>query len=209
MANGLPLALNKNEPKQIALAALALGLKHVVVTSVTRDDLNDGGAEHFADTIREIRKHSLASIEILIPDFQGDMDAIQRVISSLPDVINHNIETVPRLYPFVRPQAEYRRSLEVLSAIKKHAPHIPVRSGLMLGLGEREKEVENVLDDLYGTGCRYLTIGQYLQPAEKQLPVNRYIPPDEFELWKNTAIRIGFTKVASAPFVRSSYKASI
>jgi len=207
--NGIPPAPDINEPKQVALAAFELGLKHVVITSVTRDDLRDGGARHFADTIREIRKRSRVTIEILIPDFQGNIDAIQQVISAQPDVINHNIETVPCLYPLVRPQAKYRRSLELLSAIKKQAPHIPLKSGLMLGLGERKNEVEDALHDLYETGCRSLTLGQYLQPSKNQLQVNRYIPPEEFEFWKDTSITIGFTKVASAPFVRSSYRATI
>jgi lipoic acid synthetase len=179
-----------------------------VITSVTRDDLDDGGAAHFAETVRQLRKISRASIEILIPDFQGKPAALQQVISARPEVINHNLETVPRLYPIVRPQAIYKRSLELLATVKIKAPHLPLKSGLMLGLGESHAEVEAVLQDLYDTGCRSLTIGQYLQPSEKQLPVKRFVPPAEFAAWQETAIKIGFTKVASSPFVRSSYKAA-
>jgi lipoic acid synthetase len=185
-----------------------MGLKYAVVTSVTRDDLPDGGAAHFAATIREIRRRvPEAEIEVLIPDFQGDRAALETVLRARPDVLNHNIETVPRLYSRVRPQADYRRSLELLRRAGESAPLIPTKSGLMLGLGERPEEIRQTLQDLREVGCRILTLGQYLQPSPAHLPVETYVPPEDFENWRKTALDLGFSEVASAPFVRSSYHA--
>jgi len=206
--SGTPEALDPGEPGRVAAAAAEMGLKYVVVTSVTRDDLSDGGAAHFAATIRAIRERIPgAEIEVLIPDLQGDPAALRTVLEARPDVLNHNIETVPRLYPQVRPQADYRRSLELLQTAGKIAPAIPTKSGLMLGLGEEPEEVRQTLQDLRTHGCRFLTLGQYLQPSPEHLPVAAYVPPEEFERWRADALAMGFTHVASAPFVRSSYHA--
>jgi len=206
--SGTPEALDPGEPGRVAAAAAEMGLKYVVVTSVTRDDLSDGGAAHFAATIRAIRERIPgAEIEVLIPDLQGDPAALRTVLDARPDVLNHNIETVPRLYPQVRPQADYRRSLELLRAAGAIAPSIPTKSGLMLGLGEEPEEVRQTLQDLRTHGCRFLTLGQYLQPSPEHLPVAAYVPPEEFERWRAAALAMGFTHVASAPFVRSSYHA--
>jgi lipoic acid synthetase len=185
-----------------------MGLKYVVVTSVTRDDVADGGSSLFARTITEIRrKMSDACVEVLIPDFLGNQDALLTVLRAGPDVLNHNIETVPRLYPRVRPQAEYQRSLDIIRWAHEYDSALPTKSGLMLGLGEEEMEVENTLKDLQSAGCRILTLGQYLQPSKSHLPVERFIPPEEFEAWRKKAVKIGFKEVASGPFVRSSYHA--
>lgn len=206
--SGTPEPLDPGEPGRVAAAAAEMGLKYVVVTSVTRDDLSDGGAAHFAATIRAIRERIPgAEIEVLIPDLQGDPAALRTVLEARPDVLNHNIETVPRLYPQVRPQADYRRSLELLQTAGKIAPSIPTKSGLMLGLGEEPEEVRQTLQDLRTHGCRFLTLGQYLQPSPEHLPVAAYVPPEEFERWRADALAMGFTHVASAPFVRSSYHA--
>jgi lipoic acid synthetase len=183
-------------------------LSYVVITSVTRDDLPDGGASFFAETIRELRKKiPQVFVEVLIPDFQGDRDALQTVLAAHPHVLNHNIETVPRLYPSVRPQADYRRSLECLKWAKQYDSAIPTKSGLMLGLGESPEEIEKTLRDLLEMGCSMLTLGQYLQPTKGHLPVERFVHPDEFDNWKKTALGMGFEEVASGPFVRSSYHA--
>jgi lipoic acid synthetase len=196
------------EPARVADVVHQMGLKYVVITSVTRDDLSDGGASLFARTISEIRRKTAdACVEVLIPDFQGDRDALYTVLRAKPDVLNHNIETVPRLYPRVRPQAEYQRSLDIIRWAHAYDSALPTKSGLMLGLGEEEMEVENTLKDLQCAGCRILTLGQYLQPSKNHLPVERFIPPQEFEAWRKKAIKIGFTEVASGPFVRSSYHA--
>ncbi len=196
------------EPRRVAEAAQRMQLKYVVVTSVTRDDLPDGGAGLFAETIHQIRHKIPGSrIEVLIPDFQGDAQALQTVLAAGPDILNHNIETVPRLYPLVRPQADYSRSLELLKRVKAHTPAIPAKSGIMLGLGETFTEVQQTLEDLYRYGCRLLTLGQYLQPTRQHLPVERFITPEEFDKWKRIAMDIGFSEVASGPFVRSSYHA--
>jgi len=196
------------EPARVAAAARQMGLNYVVVTSVTRDDLSDGGAGFFASTIVEIhRQMPAAKVEVLIPDFQGDSQALQSVLKARPDVLNHNIETVPRLYPVVRPQARYRRSLQLLRRARKYDVTLPIKSGLMLGLGEDSVEIRATLKDLLDSGCRILTIGQYLQPSKAHLPVARFIPPAEFENWKTTALQMGFCEVASGPFVRSSYHA--
>jgi lipoic acid synthetase len=196
------------EPQRVADAAAAMQLAYVVVTSVTRDDLTDGGACHFAETIGRIRERlPEARIEVLIPDFQGHRHALQRVVQARPDVLNHNIETVARLYPTVRPQAIYARSLELIKRVGVYDPSIPTKSGLMLGLGETEDEIRQTLADLRAAGCRMLTLGQYLQPSKQHLPVNRFVTPEEFDRWKTAAVAMGFTEVASGPFVRSSYHA--
>jgi len=196
------------EPRKVAQAAADMGLRYVVVTSVTRDDLADGGAGLFAQTIQEIRKKiPHAMIEVLIPDFQGEESALRTVLDARPHVLNHNMETVQRLYPGVRPQAVYERSLELMRRVKEYAPDIPAKSGIMLGLGEREEEIEQILRDLHYAGCSFLTIGQYLRPSEKHLAIKRYVPPEEFEQWKERALKIGFRAVAAGPFVRSSYHA--
>ena len=196
------------EPARVAAAAQQMGLNYIVITSVTRDDLADGGAAFFASTINEIhRQIPNAMVEVLIPDFQGNAQALQTVLNAHPDVLNHNIETVPRLYAIVRPQARYRRSLQLLSRVQKYAPGLPIKSGLMLGLGESSEEIRSTLKDLIDAGCRILTLGQYLQPSKAHLPVERFVSPAEFENWKDTALDMGFCEVASGPFVRSSYHA--
>jgi lipoyl synthase len=196
------------EPERVAEAARSLGLDYVVVTSVTRDDLPDGGARFFADTIQEIHcKNPGADVEVLIPDFQGDEDALSVVLDADPAVLNHNIETVERLYPRVRPGADYPRSLRLLARTKALNPAIPRKSGIMLGLGEEPEEVKKTLHDLFEAGCRLLTIGQYLQPSDRHLPVERFVLPEEFETWRTFAVDLGFLAVSSGPFVRSSYKA--
>lgn len=196
------------EPARVAEAAKSLGLLYAVVTSVTRDDLADGGAGIFAATIRAIReKQPDTLVEVLIPDFRGDFKALQTVLAARPDVLNHNIETVSRLYSSVRPGASYERSLALLAESKKTAPSIPVKSGLMLGLGESAPEIRHTLEDLANAGCSMLTLGQYLQPSALHLPVERYIPPEEFDDWKRAALEMGSWQVASGPFVRSSYHA--
>jgi lipoic acid synthetase len=185
-----------------------MGLRYVVITSVTRDDLADGGAAFFAETIEAVhRRIPSARVEVLIPDFQGKAAALQTVLAARPDVLNHNIETVPRLYTLVRPQARYQRSLQLLSRVQKYAPGLPIKSGLMLGLGESSEEIRSTLKDLIDAGCRILTLGQYLQPSKAHLPVKRFVTPEEFEQWRQLAIEIGFSEVASGPFVRSSYHA--
>lgn len=201
-------ALDPDEPQRVARAVKNMDLRYVVITSVTRDDLADGGAGHFAAVIRAVREQvSDALIEILIPDFQGDEDALHRVLDAGPDVLNHNIETVPRLYSTARPQAIYERSLELLERAAVYSPSIPGKSGLMVGLGESSAELQTTLQDLLDANCRMLTIGQYLQPSKAHLPVKRFVPPEEFEQWRKIAIKMGFSEVASGPFVRSSYHA--
>ncbi|MGD8970880.1 MAG: lipoyl synthase, partial [Desulfobacterales bacterium] len=196
------------EPVRVAQTAEKLGLAYVVITSVTRDDLPDGGAGHFAKTIREIRRRiPEAAIEVLIPDFMGDAAALRTVLEARPQVLNHNIETVPRLYATVRPGAVYARSLELLGRVKTIDASVPTKSGLMLGLGETTAEIRQTLQDLLDVGCRMLTMGQYLQPSKDHLPVARFVPPVEFDQWQQTAFQMGFSDVASGPFVRSSYHA--
>jgi lipoic acid synthetase len=185
-----------------------LGLTYVVVTSVTRDDLSDGGAHHFAETILAVRKlMPEVGIEVLIPDFQGNLYALKIILDANPDVLNHNMETVPRLYPKVRPEAVYTRSLSLIQQAGAIGSQIQSKSGLMLGMGETPDEIRQTLQDLRYAGCRILTLGQYLQPSSDQLPVERFIPPDEFDAWKIEALDMGFSQVASGPFVRSSYHA--
>lgn len=208
VAHGAPLPPAPDEPRRIAEAAAALSLQYCVVTSVTRDDLIDGGAGAFAETILALRERiPSARIEVLIPDFQGDAAAVESVIAAGPDVIAHNLETVKRLYPQVRPEAVFARSLELLRRIRSAAPEVCTKSGLMLGLGERQDEVAAALQDLLTAGCRILTLGQYLQPRTECLPVIRHLPPEEFAAWRETALNMGFERVASGPFVRSSYHA--
>jgi len=199
---------DSEEPGRVAEAVELLKLRYAVVTSVTRDDLADGGASFFAETIRAIRsQNSKVLIEVLIPDLQGNWQALQTILDASPDVLNHNIETVIRLYPTVRPQAIYQRSLELLREVKKRKPEIPTKTGIMLGLGEKEDELKQTWNDLQAVGCDILTMGQYLQPSSKHLPVDRFVPPEEFEQLQNQALSYGFSGVASGPFVRSSYEA--
>lgn len=204
---GKPMPPDADEPEHVADAAQKLGLKHVVVTSVTRDDLADGGAAHFADTVRALKKRlPQSSVEVLIPDFKGSAEALNIVIESKPDIINHNLETVPSLYDTVRPQAVYERSLELLRRVKEKG--ILSKTGIMVGLGEAQCEVLLLLDDIAGIGCDILTIGQYLAPSKQHLPTAEYIKPEVFEAYKEAALERGIKYVASAPFVRSSYNAA-
>ena len=180
----------------------------MVVTSVTRDDLEDGGAEHFAETITEIKQlPGGIRVEVLIPDFQGSHGALKTVLDAGPDVLNHNIETIPALYPKARPEADYQRSLDLLKKVAEITPSIPAKSGIMVGLGENFDEIKVTLNDLFDHGCTILTMGQYLQPSRNHLAVEKYYTPGEFDDLKRMAEKIGFRKVASAPFVRSSYQA--
>lgn len=204
---GAPRPLDENEPSNVAEAVAALKLRHAVVTSVTRDDLPDGGSGHFAKTIAEIRAVSDATIEVLTPDFRGRREDIDRVAAARPDVFNHNVETVSRLYPVVRPQADYRGSLDFLKHVKDVAPGIITKSGLMVGLGEEREEITGVLRDLREAGCDFVTIGQYLRPSQEHLPIARFVEPAEFDEMAEEARALGFSGVASAPFVRSSYHA--
>ncbi len=185
-----------------------MNLQYVVITSVTRDDLPDGGAGIFAETIHQVRKkNSEVKVEVLIPDFQGELAALKTVLRATPDVLNHNIETVHRLYPAVRPQALYQRSHKLLRQAKAYSPSMITKSGLMLGLGESSGEIRNTLQDLLEAGCSILTMGQYLQPSKHHLSVARFVPPEEFDSWREKALQMGFAEVASGPFVRSSYQA--
>jgi lipoyl synthase len=203
-----PEALDPTEPGRVANAAHELGLHHVVLTSVTRDDLPDGGAGHFAATVRAVRARMPEStVEVLVPDFGGSEGSVRIVLEPRVDVFNHNIETVPRLYASVRPQADYARSLGLLACAKRLAPATLTKSGLMVGLGETREEVTEVLHDLRTHDCEALTIGQYLQPTRRHHPVERYVAPAEFEELAREAAGLGFRHVASSPFVRSSYRA--
>ncbi len=205
--SGQPDMVDPDEPDHVAQAVKALGLKYVVVTSVTRDDLPDGGAEHFARVIEAIKKSTPdALVEVLIPDFKGDPDALRTVIDAKPVIINHNIETVPRLYGEVRPQAVYERSLELIKRVKDFSG-LYSKSGIMVGLGETYDEVIESLHDLREADCDFLTIGQYLAPSKDHHPVVEYIHPDIFKKYKEEALKMGFKEVASGPLVRSSYKA--
>ena len=207
--HGLPVALDEAEPERVAQAVKRMGLQYVVITSVTRDDLEDGGASHFAKTIQAIRSlDQRVKVEVLVPDFGGESSSLSTVLNEGPDVLNHNIETIQRLYPEVRPQADYLRSLHLLKISKESYPDILTKSGFMLGLGETEGEVIHLLQDLREVGCDFLTIGQYLQPRPDRLPVVRYIPPEQFEEYQKIGIEKGFKSVASGPFVRSSFHAS-
>ncbi|KPH61722.1 lipoyl synthase [Pseudoalteromonas porphyrae] len=209
VAHGRPLTPDAAEPEKLALTIRDMKLSYVVITSVDRDDLRDGGAQHFADCIREIRKYNpTITIEILVPDFRGRMDrALEILIETPPDVFNHNLETAPRLYKLARPGADYKWSLELLRRFKEAHPEVKTKSGLMVGLGEEISEIEEVLRDLRAHNVDMLTVGQYLQPSKHHLPVKRYVPPAEFDALKVYADEIGFTHAASGPFVRSSYHA--
>jgi lipoic acid synthetase len=204
---GEPELLEADEPERVAEAAARLGLKHVVITSVTRDDLPDGGADHFYRCVLAVRERTGAAVEVLTPDFLGDTAAIDRVLESAPEVFNHNTETVPRFYKKVRGRAEYQRSLDLLAYIKRRCPTMTTKTGLMLGLGETREELLDVFADLRRADCDMLTLGQYLTPTLKHVPVARYLPPEEFDELKRLAQSLGFKHVASGPFVRSSYHA--
>lgn len=211
VAHGSPLALDENEPRQLAEAILEMQLRYVVVTSVDRDDLKDSGAHHFADCIAQIRSLSPdTTVEVLVPDFRGRMDiAIEILRDTPPDVFNHNLETVPRLYKKARPGADYAWSLELLKRFKAVQPEVPTKSGLMLGLGETNEEVIEVMKDLRAHDVDMLTLGQYLQPSRDHLAVERYVHPDEFAELKVVGESLGFSQVASGPLVRSSYHADL
>ena len=209
VTTGRPYAApSPDEPAAVAETAMQMGLKHVVVTSVTRDDLPDGGASHFAATIRAIRSAvPEAAIEVLTSDFHGNLDAVRTVIAARPDYFNHNVETVPRLYDWVRPGSRFNRSVQVLRHAGEIDPSIPRKSGFMLGLGERRDEVVQVMKDLLTAGCSILTIGQYLQPKLEKLDVVEYVHPDVFDQYQTIGEEMGFAAVFSGPFVRSSYMA--
>jgi lipoic acid synthetase len=203
---GMPHGIDENEPERVADAVASLGLKYAVITSVTRDDLPDGGAALFARTIELIRQRVPGCrVEVLIPDFQGSSAALTSVLEANPDVLNHNVETVPSQYARVRPQADYIRSLDLLDRAEKHGA--VTKSGLMLGLGENEAELRETLEDLRRVGCSILTLGQYLQPGKNHLPVEKYYNPVEFVAWRNEALGLGFRHVVAGPLVRSSYHA--
>ncbi len=211
VAHGTPQPLDKNEPAQLADAVKIMQLKYVVITSVDRDDLRDGGAGHYVDCIRELRMaNPELSIEILVPDFRGrEQIALERFNQVQPDVFNHNLETVPRLYKKCRPGADYTGSLQLLRGFAELHPQLPTKSGLMLGLGEEMEEVEQVMLDLRYHGCNMLTLGQYLQPSRSHLPVERFVEPEEFDRLKQIGENMGFSNVTSGPLVRSSYHADM
>jgi lipoic acid synthetase len=203
---GKPLELDANEPLRVAEAVKLLALRHAVITSVNRDELYDGGAQIFAETIRRTRAlNPMTTIEVLIPDFKGDEFALNIVLDAMPDILNHNTETVPRLYDVVRPQAKYERTLELLHRAKRRG--FTTKTGLMLGIGEHTGEVLPVMNDLRAVGCDVLTLGQYLQPTKDHLPVDRFVHPDEFAEFKRAGLAMGFKHVESGPLVRSSYHA--
>lgn len=209
VSKGRPAPPEFDEPQRVAEAARRLGLRHVVLTCVTRDDLHDGGAGHSVRTIEAVRRATGAKIEVLPSDFRGNLEAVDLLLSAEPDVYNHNAETVPRLFPLVRgPQANYRRTLEMFRHIRRRRPTMPLKTGLMLGLGESDDELLDTLVDLHQAGCRLLTLGQYLRPSLDQMPVARYVSPEAFERWKRRAEQIGYAHVAAGPFVRSSYHAA-
>ena len=209
VATGKPNKLDLSEPIRVAKSVARLNLNHVVITSVDRDDLNDGGADHFVATITDIRKYSPnTSIEILTPDFLKKNGALEKVINAKPDVFNHNLETVPRLYPSVRPGARYFHSLSLLAKVKEVDPNIFTKSGIMVGLGESQNEIYQVMDDMRSADIDFLTIGQYLQPTIKHHKVEKFVHPDEFDKYKKVALSKGFLLVSSSPFTRSSFHAS-
>jgi lipoic acid synthetase len=209
VAHGKPRPPDPDEPLHLAQSIAAMRLKYVVITSVDRDDLRDGGAQHFVDCIRQVREHSpQTKIEVLVPDFRGRLDvALEKLSACPPDVLNHNLETVPRLYKQCRPGADYAHSLKLLQNFKTRFPSIPTKSGLMLGLGETDEEILEVLSDLRKHSVEMLTIGQYLQPSNGHLPVLRYVTPDGFKEFERAAIEMGFSHAACGPMVRSSYHA--
>ena len=204
---GRPTELDLAEPKRVGEMVKLMNLRHTVITSVNRDELHDGGASIWAETIREIRKqHPTTKIEVLIPDFQGDTEAMDTVFREHPDIMNHNTETVPRLYRIVRPQAKYQRTLDLLRRAKEQF-NLVTKSGIMVGLGETPEEVLEVMNDLRAVQCDILSIGQYLQPTKAHLPIARYVPLEEFELYRRVGLEMGFRNVESGPLVRSSYHA--
>lgn len=206
VTTGRPAPLDRDEARRVAEAVRTMGLRHAVITSVNRDELPDGGASVFADTIRETRRlNPHCTIEVLIPDFEGDEAALAAVLEPGPDILNHNIETVARLFPSIRPQGKYDRSIELLGRAKKKGAR--TKSGLIVGMGETEDEIRQVMQDLRGVGCDILTIGQYLQPTKHHLPVARFYPPDHFDVFKVEGLALGFAHVESGPLVRSSYHA--
>lgn len=208
VGRGRPLPADPKEAAKVAAAITELGLKHAVVTSVTRDDLADGGAEQFAALVNEVRRQTpICRIELLVPDFAGSVEALARVVDSAPDLLGHNLETVPRLYDTVRQGADYRRSLRLLAEARRIAPELPLKSGLMAGLGETIEELTAVMADLRATGCSLLTLGQYLAPSRRHHPVARYLAPEEFAALRERALSLGFVEVAAGPLVRSSYQA--
>ena len=209
VAHGRPLPPDAEEPLHLAQSIATMGLRYVVITSVDRDDLRDGGAQHFVDCIRQIRLHSPGTkIEILVPDFRGRLEvALEKLSAYPPDVLNHNLETVPRLYKQCRPGADYAHSLKLLKDFKAGSPQVPTKSGLMLGLGETDNEIHEVLSDLRQNGVELLTVGQYLQPSIGHLPVMRYVSPDSFKELERVAAEMGFLNAACGPMVRSSYHA--
>ena len=208
VCTGEPNLVDPDEPENLATAAAKLGLKHTVVTSVTRDDLPDGGAAHFATVIRTLKaKMPDSTVEVLIPDFQGNKDALQTVIDACPEIINHNVETVPSLYSAVRPMADYQQSLELLKRVKTMTSGIYSKTGIMVGLGETQEEVFVVMDDLLAVDCDMLTIGQYLQPSKEHIGIKEFVQPERFEEYKRIGLEKGFKHIASGPFVRSSYNA--
>ncbi len=203
-----PQCVDEREPERVARAVKEMGLRYVVVTSVTRDDLPDGGAYQFRRTIEEIKKiNRHVAVEVLIPDFQGSLNSLVDVLEPLPETLNHNIETVPRLYEEVRPEADYERSLELIRRAKEIDGRVKTKSGIMLGLGETKEEVVEVFRDLRRNGCDFLTLGQYLAPSKEHLPVREYVTPEDFNWYRKRALELGFEGVASDPLVRSSYKA--
>ena len=209
VATGKPNKLDLSEPIRVAKSVARLNLNHVVITSVDRDDFHDGGADHFVSTITDIRKYSpKTSIEILTPDFLKKDGALEKVINAKPDVFNHNLETVPRLYPTVRPGARYFHSLSLLAKVKEVDPNIFTKSGIMVGLGESQNEIYQVMDDMRSADIDFLTIGQYLQPTIKHHKVEKFVHPDEFDKYKKVALSKGFLLVSSSPFTRSSFHAS-
>ena len=205
--HGQPPQPDPGEPARVAEAAAKLKLRHVVVTSVTRDDLPDGGADHFRKTILALHAKTDARIEVLTPDFKGDPAAVETVLSARPDVFNHNVETVRRLYDAVRPDADYDRSLQILRHARRIAPEIATKSGLMLGLGERVEEILETMRHMRDAGCGFLTLGQYLQPTPDHHPIARFVTPGEFADLEDQGLKMGFAAVASGPFVRSSWHA--
>lgn len=199
---------DSNEPVRTAQAVARLGLKFCVLTMVTRDDLSDGGADHMARAVVAIRQNCPGvGVELLISDLGGNWKALEQILCALPEVLNHNLETVPRLYPQVRPQADYKQSLKLLTFAARHVSPIVTKSGMMLGLGEKKEEILQVMDDLREAGCQILTLGQYLAPSKQHHPLVRYVPPEEFFAYEEEALNRGFSGVASAPLVRSSYQA--
>jgi len=206
--HGTPEPVDAEEPAHVVSAVQQLGLRHVVITSVTRDDLPDGGAAHFAACIRAVHAHTSATVEVLVSDLQGNEAALRDVLAARPEVFGHNVEVVPRLYPQVRPQADYPQSLRVLERAGQLGPTVCVKSGLMLGVGEQEQEVLDVLHDLRSVGCDVVTLGQYLRPSPQHYPVSEFVTPETFEAYARVARELGFRGVLSGPFVRSSYHAA-